>query len=199
MEENVVQRIFEPFFTTKEMGRGTGLGLAMVFGIIKNHGGNIFVKSQKGQGSTFSLYLPASDKKPVQQEKPQAAPVKGEGTVLLVDDEEIILTVSREILEHLGYTVLLARNGHEALSMYEQNRERITLVILDMIMPDMKGSQTYDGLKEIDPKVRVLLSSGYSLDGQAAELLDRGCNAFIQKPYNSAKLSEKIREVMEKP
>ncbi|OGP51705.1 MAG: hypothetical protein A2Y79_02180 [Deltaproteobacteria bacterium RBG_13_43_22] len=197
MEENIIERIFEPFFTTKEMGRGTGLGLAMVYGIIKSHGGSIFARSQKGQGSTFSIYLPASDKKMVLEEKPVQNPVRGDETVLLVDDEEVILMVTREILENLGYLVLTANNGQEAISLFQEKHQGISLVILDMIMPDIKGSQTYDQLKKIDAGVKVLLSSGYSIDGQPAQLLERGCKAFIQKPYTVSELSRKVREVLD--
>ncbi len=199
MDESIIERIFEPFFTTKEMGRGTGLGLAMVYGIIKSHGGSIFAKSQKGQGSTFSIYLPASDKKMVVEEKLNEKAVRGNETILLVDDEEVILTVTREILENLGYLVLSASNGQEAISLYQQKNKEISIVILDMIMPDLKGSQTYDQLKEIDAEVKVLLSSGYSIDGQATQLIERGCKAFIQKPYTVSELSQKVREVLEMP
>ena len=197
MDESIIERIFEPFFTTKEMGRGTGLGLAMVYGIIKSHGGSIFAKSQKGQGSTFSIYLPASDKEMVVEKKLNEKAVRGNETVLLVDDEEVILTVTREILENLGYLVLSASNGQEAISLFRQKNKEISIIILDMIMPDLKGSQTYDLLKEIDPGVKVLLSSGYSIDGQATQLIERGCKAFIQKPYTVLELSQKMREVLE--
>ncbi len=199
MDESIIERIFEPFFTTKEMGRGTGLGLAMVYGIIKSHGGSIFAKSQKGQGSTFSIYLPASDKKMVVEEKLNERAVCGDETILLVDDEEVILTVTREILENLGYQVLSASNGQDAISLYQQKNKEISIVILDMIMPDLKGSQTYDQLKEIDAGVKVLLSSGYSIDGQATQLIEKGCKAFIQKPYTVSELSQKVREVLEMP
>jgi PAS domain S-box-containing protein len=199
MDEGIIERIFEPFFTTKEMGRGTGLGLAMVYGIIKSHGGSIFAKSKKGQGSTFTIYLPATDKKMVLKGKPAEKAVRGDETILLVDDEEVILTVTREILETLGYRVLSASNGQEAISIYQQKNKNISLVILDMIMPDLKGSQTYDHLKEINTQVKVLLSSGYSIDGQATQLIEKGCRAFIQKPYTISELSKKVREILDMP
>ncbi len=197
MDESIIERIFEPFFTTKEMGRGTGLGLAMVYGIIKSHGGSIFAKSQRGQGSTFTIYLPASDKRMVLEEKPTEKTVRGSETILLVDDEEVILTVTREILENLGYRVISASNGKEAVSLFQENHQEISIVILDMIMPDLKGSQTFDLLKNIDAAVKVLLSSGYSIDGQASDLIESGCKAFIQKPYTVSELSKKVREVLE--
>jgi PAS domain S-box-containing protein len=197
IEESLLDRIFEPFFTTKEMGRGTGLGLAMVYSIIKNHGGNIFVKSQPGAGTIFTMYLPASEKELFMEEKPIGETVRGQETILLVDDEEVIRTVTKEILENLGYIVFSAANGHEAVALFKEKFKEIDLVLLDMIMPDMKGSQTYEHLKAIDSQVKVLLCSGYSVDGQAEQLLENGCNDFIQKPYTVMQLSQKVRSVLD--
>jgi len=199
MDEEILERIFEPFFTTKEMGRGTGLGLAMVYGIVKNHGGSIFAQSEKGKGSTFTLYLPASDKSVPPEEKPVPKAVRGHETILLIDDEEVVLTVTQQLLENLGYRVIPARNGQEALDRYREKRSEISLVILDMIMPDMKGSEIFEHLKKIDPAVKVLLSSGYSIDGWAGQLLEQGCKAFIQKPFSVSELSQKVREVLDRP
>jgi PAS domain S-box-containing protein len=191
-------RIFEPFFTTKEMGRGTGLGLASVYGIVKSHGGHINVYSEKGQGTTFTVYLPASRRRVEQEVKPEPAEVlKGQETILLVDDEEMIIDVGRGLLEELGYTVISAGNGPEALEAYRLNRGRIDLVIMDMIMPGMGGGETFDRLKTIDPNVKVLLSSGYSINGQASKIMERGCDGFIQKPFNIKQLSAKIREILD--
>ena len=122
--------------------------------------------------------------------------IRGTETVLLVDDEDIIIDVGKDILKTLGYKVLLARGGEEALIVYKKNQDEIDMVILDMIMPDMGGGETYDKLKEINPDIKVLLSSGYSIDGQAKDILERGCDGFIQKPYNAGKLSKKIWEVL---
>ncbi len=196
MDEKTQQRIFEPFFTTKKMGRGTGLGLASVYGIIKNHNGIIEVKSKKGQGTTFEIYLPASEKRLEEAAAEPEEIVKGPGTILLVDDEDMIIEVGSEILKALGYQVFSAKSGNEALEIYEKNKENIDVVILDMIMPGMSGGETYDNLKGIDPAVKVLLSSGYSIDGEASEILARGCNGFIQKPFNIKALSQKLREIM---
>ena len=196
MDEDTLKRIFDPFFTTKEMGRGTGLGLASAYGIIKNHGGFIDVASQKGKGTIFTIYLPASGK-PVSSEIRSADVLqKGTETILFVDDEEEILAVSEEILQTLGYQALVARNGREALEIYRNNRNSIDLVILDMIMPGMSGGETHDALRKIDPHVRVLLSSGYSLDGQANEILQRGCDGFLQKPFDITALSIKLKEIL---
>lgn len=196
MDEKTQQRIFEPFFTTKKMGRGTGLGLASVYGIIKNHNGIIEVKSKKGQGTTFEIYLPASAKRLEEKVPEEQEILKGPGTVLLVDDEDMIIEVGSEILKALGYEVLAAKSGNEAIDIYERHKDNIDVVILDMIMPGMGGGETYDNLKEIDPGVKVLLSSGYSINGEASEILERGCNGFIQKPFNIKALSQKLKEIM---
>lgn len=198
MSPEVQKRIFEPFFTTKEMGRGTGLGLASTYGIIKNHGGYINVSSELGKGSTFDIYLPASRKTPSRQ-MPQPATdavEKGTETVLLVDDEHISLEVGEEILRELGYSVLTARGGREAVEIYREHGCRIDLVVLDMIMPDMGGGRTFDALRALNPDVKVLLASGYSLSGEASKILERGCNDFIQKPFNMKQLSDKIRGIL---
>lgn len=196
MDKRTQRRIFEPFFTTKEMGRGTGLGLASVYGIIKNHGGYINVYSEKGEGTTFKIYLPASEK-----EVPGATPLpeellKGTETLLLVDDEDIIIEVGKQMLENLGYEVLPAKSGTEAIDIYTKNRDSVDMVILDMIMPDMGGEETYHKLKAINPDIKVLLSSGYSFNEKADAILEEGCNGFIQKPFDLTKLSRKIRAVL---
>ena len=198
MDEATTQRIFDPFFTTKEMGRGTGLGLASVYGIIKNHDGIIDVYSKKGEGASFTIYLPASDKQIIEEKEMPREVLKGVEIVLLVDDEDSIVDVGEEILHMMGYQVLAARSGKEAINIYQKNQATIDIVILDMIMPEMGGEETYDKLKEINPKVKVLLSSGYSIDGKAKEILEKGCDGFIQKPFTVEELSQKIREILDK-
>ena len=196
MDKRTTELIFDPFFTTKQMGRGTGLGLASAYGIIKSHGGYTHVESKKGHGSTFSTYLPASGKK-VQKVLRTAGEIpKTTGTILLVDDEDMILEVEKELLEVLGHEVLTARDGKEAVEVYKKKGDKIDLVLMDMVMPNMGGGEAYDRMKEINPRVRVLLSSGYSIDGEAREILARGCNGFIQKPYAIKELSKKIREIL---
>ncbi len=198
MDEATQQRIFEPFFTTKEMGRGTGLGLASVYGIIKNHGGFINVYSEKGVGTTFNFYLPASKDQILEQEKVLYKTVlKGSETILLIDDEDLIIDVSQNILKLLGYNVLVANDGKEAMQTYKKNQDKIDMVILDMIMPGMNGGEVYNKMIEINPDIKVLLSSGYSLNEQSAEILERGCNDFIQKPFNMMDISEKIRKILD--
>ena len=196
MDKKTQERIFDPFFTTKEMGRGTGLGLASVYGIVKGHGGYIDVDSRKGYGTTFIIYLPASSRKIHKPLETSSQPVNGAGTILLVDDEEIVLGVGVKMLENLGYTVLAAKGGREAVEVYNENKDEVDIVILDMIMPEMGGGEAFDRMKEINSNVKVLLSSGYSIDGQASEILRRGCDAFIQKPFTVKELSGRIREIL---
>ncbi len=196
MDEKIQERIFDPFFTTKEMGRGTGLGLASVYGIIQNHNGIITVNSKKDKGSTFNIYLPASDKAIKTEVEAPKHLSRGTETILLVDDEDIITDAMVELLEQIGYKVFWARSGKEAIGIYKNNKNTIDLVILDIIMPDILGGETFDRLKEMNPEIKVLLSSGYSLDGQATEIMNRGCAGFMQKPFNIKDLSVKIREVL---
>jgi PAS domain S-box-containing protein len=199
MDNEIKERIFDPFFTTKEMGRGTGLGLASAYGIINGHDGYIDVESRKGEGTTFSIYLPASEKKIAKSVDIAEKLLRGTETVLLIDDEETILDVGQALLKAMGYKVLTAKSGQEAIELYQKNQEDIIdIVILDMIMPNMSGSEVYDRMKEINPDIKVLLSSGYSVDGQATDILNRGCNGFIQKPFNINGLSAAIRQILDK-
>jgi CheY-like chemotaxis protein len=196
MDEATQQRIFEPFFTTKKIGRGTGLGLASVYGIVRNHGGIIEVYSKKGKGTTFYIYLPVSEKEIIEEKRLPEEFIRGSGIILLVDDEDRIIDVCSELLKTMGYDVLIAKSGKEAIEAYRINKEDVDMVILDMIMPDMSGGETYDKLLGTNSKIKVLLSSGYSIDGQAAEILERGCDGFIQKPFNIKELSFKINDIL---
>jgi len=197
MDAETRQKIFNPFFTTKEMSRGTGLGLASVYGIIKNHDGIIDVESRPGEGTTFTVYLPATEKRLERERQTAGQPVKGSGTVLLVDDEELILEVGAEMLRAVGYEVITAAEGRQAIEIYKEKQTEIDVVLLDMIMPTMGGGELFDHLKRINNTVRVILSSGYSLDGQASEIISRGCNGFIQKPFDIKQLSEKLHQVLQ--
>jgi PAS domain S-box-containing protein len=198
MDKEIQSKIFEPFFSTKDRGRGTGLGLASAYGIVKNHEGTISVYSEKGKGAKFNIYLPAVEK-PVEtvEEKIEAKTVVGTENILLVDDEQMILDIGKAMLAELGYHPLVARSGQDALAIYAKEKTKIDLVILDMIMPVMGGGDTYDRLKVLDSGVKVLLASGYSLSGEASHILNRGCNGFIQKPFNLEELSRKIRMVLD--
>jgi two-component system, cell cycle sensor histidine kinase and response regulator CckA len=198
MDEKTMDRIFEPFFTTKRLGKGTGLGLSSVYGMVKAHGGYIEVESKQGEGTTFNLYLPASHEE-IKEEKVLEGEMRGgTETILLVDDEGQILDVSEEMLMVLGYTVHTAPSGKKAIELYREHKDTIDMVILDMIMPDLSGGETYDQLKQINPHVRVLLSSGYSRDSQASEIGGRGGNGFIQKPFDMKDLARKIRDMLDK-
>ena len=199
MDEATLSRIFEPFFSTKEMGRGTGLGLASAFGIIKNHRGIIEARSKVGYGTTFNIYLPASEKLVKEETVTDKDLCPGTGTILLVDDEKVIIDVCRPMLEKLGYRILVAMSGKEALEIYKAEKGRIDLVILDLIMPDMRGDEVFDSLKAIDLDIKVILASGYSINSRAEDLLSRGCRAFIQKPYNISDLSQVVRKVLTAP
>ncbi len=197
MDKETQQRIFDPFFSTKDHGRGTGLGLASTYGIIKNHDGMIEVQSEKGVGAAFTIYLPASMKKVKPTASAFSTEIKqGQGTILFVDDEEIVIEVGKNLLSALGYAVITAGGGSEALEILKERAKEIDLVILDIIMPGMSGSETFDQIKKIAPAVKVLLASGYSLEGQAKAILDRGCDGFIQKPFDLYVLSNKICQVL---
>ncbi len=198
MDEAIQQRVFDPFFTTKEKERGTGLGLPSALGIIKNHGGFITLDSNPGKGSTFNIYLPASTKKMRKDIKSQEVVIPGSGTILIIDDEQMILHVGEKILQRLGYDVIIANNGNEGIDIYRKNREKVDMVILDMIMPGLSGSDTYEALKKINTDVKVLLASGYSLNGKAKAILDKGFSGFIQKPFTMEQISHKVIEILAK-
>jgi PAS domain S-box-containing protein len=189
-------RVFEPFFTTKETGRGTGLGLAAVFGTLQEHGGGIRMESAPESGTTFSLYF---------RHVPNAAPVpapeevhvhRGQGRILLVDDEPIVRTMGEELLRDMGYDVVPAVDGLEALECFERESGRFDLVILDMVMPRLNGRDTFFALRLADPEVRVLLSSGFSHGLHLREVLDAGAAGFVQKPYTRASLGRLLAEVL---
>jgi PAS domain S-box-containing protein len=197
IDEKIKDKIFDPFFTTKKFGRGAGLGLAMVYGIIKGHGGMINVDTSPGQGTTFNIYLPASQQAVVQEIAAPAKIVGGTETILVVDDEGMVLKVCGELLESIGYRVLTVESGQEALDVYMEHGKEIDLVILDMIMPGMSGAETFDRLRGMNPDIRVLLSSGYSMNSEAKHIMDQGCNGFLQKPFLLERLSGKVRELLD--
>ena len=197
MDSQIRARVFEPFFTTKEMGKGTGLGLASAYGIVKNHGGFIDLASSPGVGTRFRIYLPAMADSALPRETVDDADlIRGKGTLLVVDDEPEIREVARDMLESLGYTVRVAADGPEAVEMFRSGFREIDLVILDLIMPGMGGTEVFDKLRALDPKVKVLISSGYSQDGEAAEILSRGGRGFIQKPFRMNAISQKLGELL---
>ncbi len=199
MDEATRQRVFDPFFTTKGKGRGTGLGLASAYGIIQNHGGFINIDSKQGQGTTVTLYLPLSDKEPCRLVWTAENPAKTQKqeTILLVDDEDLILNVGKALLENLGYEVIVAKGGEQAIEYVKKKGNQVDLVILDMVMPKMDGGMTFDKIRELYPSVPFILSSGYSLDGQATRIMQKGCNGFLQKPFGLSDLSRKIRRILD--
>lgn len=197
MDNKTLKRIFEPFFTTKPKGIGTGLGLTSSYGIIKSHGGAIEVESEPGKGTRFRIYLPATTAAPAAQEQRQEDVLTGTETILIVDDEKINIAVMKEMLEMLDYHVFCAGSGQEALAVFMEKQNEIDLVVLDMILPGMSGSQTFEALRQINPQIPVILASGYNAKGEAQKILDKGCNGFIQKPFHLQDLSQKIRDILD--
>ena len=195
--DGILQKVFDPFFTTKDKGRGTGLGLASAYGIIRNHGGLITVNSEVGKGTTFIVYLPDCKEAATEDVSRETELVRGTETILLVDDEKIIIDVGSAMLQRLGYHVLTATSGQEAIAAIKKMDADIDLVILDLIMPGMDGGTTFDIIREERPDISVILSSGYSINGQATDIMHRGCNGFIQKPFNISEISMKIRKVLD--
>ncbi len=198
MGKATLERIFEPFFTTKETGQGTGLGLSMVYGVIVNHGGNITVESEVGKGTTFHIYLPATDEAAAEQRQTSSATgaMTGKGTILVVDDEDVFREMLKDVLEYLGYHVLTAENGAEGINVFKSNQPAIDLVILDMNMPVMDGRELFQALKKLAPDVKALLATGFTLDGEVQTLMDEGIMGFIQKPFRMDTISRAIDEIL---
>ena len=198
--QEVQAHIFEPFFTTKEQGRGSGMGLAMVYGIVKNHHGYIGVTSTMGVGTTMRVYLPS-----VPCEEPQARPAQvsehttGTGHVLIIDDEKEVAEAGQAILEYLGYHTTVRYSGQDALALFQDPSQQIDLVLLDMVMPDMSGSECFAELRRLRPDSKVLLCTGYDRNHAVQELLNQGVMGFLQKPYDLDELSHVCAEAMEKP
>jgi CheY-like chemotaxis protein len=202
MSASVRERIFEPFFTTKEIGKGTGLGLATVYGIVKQHNGFIQVTSEPGQGSTFRIFLPASEiaaasenHAPVTESQPALG---GDETILIAEDHDGVREMARATLESLGYRILLARDGEEAVEMFSAHRNSIGLILMDVIMPRRNGPETYEAIKAINPDVPVVFATGYSNETAAmTEIIGRGI-AVLQKPYSPRVLARRVREALDR-
>ena len=198
MHRETVEHIFEPFFTTKETGKGTGLGLAMVYGIMQLHGGHVQCYSEPGKGTVFKLYFPAaaSDSE-APEEVPAVKPRGGTETILLVDDEESIRSLGEKILRQAGYTVLTASDGIEAVEIYRAQGAEIAIVILDLIMPRMGGGQCLVELRKICNQVRVVVASGYSANGEIKEILAKGAGGFVGKPFQAGQLLAEVRRLLD--
>jgi two-component system cell cycle sensor histidine kinase/response regulator CckA len=203
MAPEIKARIFEPFFTTKEIGRGTGLGLAMVYGIIKQHEGHIHVYSEVGHGSTFRVYFPVASQVVTEEAQAVQLPLLGGTETILVGEDEVALRdLARDVLEGLGYSVLLAANGEEAVEMFEAERNKIDMMLLDVVMPRMGGHEAYERIHAISPDLPVIFMTGYSSETVQSRFLKQ--NRFVeelgapvlQKPYNVEVLGRKVREVL---
>ena len=198
MDGDTLEHIFEPFFTTKEVGEGTGLGLAMVHGIVKHHGGHIGCYSEPGRGTTFKIYFPALISDEEKEEiKVREMPRGGSETILLVDDEELIRDFGSRMLTRAGYKVITASNGKEALESYKARSDEIALVILDLIMPEMGGERSLESLLSLNPSAKVIIASGYSPDGPTKDALAAGARGFVDKPYDIRQVLEIVRSVLD--
>ncbi len=198
MDKETRQHIFEPFFTTKPVGEGTGLGMAMVYGSVKQHGGCVMCYSEPSRGTTFKLYFPALNHG-IESEHAdsEGIPAGGSETILLVDDEEFVRELGERILTKAGYTVLTAANGKKALELYKSRSEDIALVVLDLIMPEMAGKECLEEILKIDPRARTLIASGYSADASTQEAIEKGARGFVSKPYNVRRMLQIIRDVLD--
>ncbi|MBF0528643.1 MAG: response regulator, partial [Deltaproteobacteria bacterium] len=199
MDQETVLHIFDPFFTTKVIGKGTGLGLASVYGIVKAHAGFITCRSSVGQGTTFKIYLPALASKDNSSDKPaeRQAPISGIETILLVDDEADIRDFTSSALRRLGYTTITATSGEEALEIFIARKDKIDLVLLDIGMPGMGGHRCLQELLKVDQAAKVVIASGYSAEGHVKKSLEAGAAGYIGKPYQLNDLLNKIRAVLD--
>jgi len=198
MEKEILERVFEPFFTTKGRGEGTGLGLSMVFGIVKSHDGHISCNSKPGIGTVFNIYFPATEMEIAwDPEATQIMPSFGTETILFVDDEKAIRDLGKEILTSVGYKVLTASTGLEALDMYAKAQEEVSLVILDLIMPEMGGKQCLEELHKINPQLKVLIASGYCADPSTKEYPETGARGVVTKPFRMKELLQQVRKVLD--
>ena len=199
MDRETLAQVFEPFFTTKTTDKGTGLGLSMVHGTALSHGGAVTIDSEPGEGTTVTLLFPATrDSAEDVREIPASAARadEGSGLVLLVDDEPLLRKVSRQMLEGFGYSVAEAKDGREAVEVYQRRCAEIVLVILDFVMPEMDGSEAYRELKKLDPDVRVLISSGFTNDEVVDNLLVDGAVGFVEKPFDRETLAAAVAEAL---
>jgi len=202
MEPEILQRVFEPFFTTKPSGSGTGLGLSIAYGIVKQHGGHISACSEPGRGTTFKIYLPAAGECSKTEAARRSTQLRGGNeTILLADDEESLRQLSRDVLESLGYTVLTARNGEEALEIYRLEKDHIDLLLLDVVMPMLGGIDAYREIRHTGAEPPVIFATGYSSEMVGDTVNTSGVNfsliPVIQKPYTLEGLGKIVRETLD--
>jgi CheY-like chemotaxis protein len=197
MDVKTRERIFEPFFTTKESGKGTGLGLAMVYGIVKQHGGHINVYSEPGKGTTFKIYLPLV--KTEEESKPAVpTPVrKGTETVLVAEDDVSVRKLTREVLEKAGYTVIVAEDGEDALHKFIENKDAIRLLVFDVIMPKKNGQEAFREIRKVKPDIKVIFLSGYTTDLLHKDWTMEEGMTFLPKPVSPNELARKVRDVLD--
>ncbi|HTY25328.1 MAG TPA: ATP-binding protein, partial [Desulfomonilaceae bacterium] len=199
MDKETLEHIFEPFFTTKGVGKGTGLGLAMVYGIVRQHGGHVTCHSKPNEGATFKIYLPAieEDRTERKAEGEQTLPRGGTETILLVDDEDFVRDLGAKFLTRAGYTVLKAASGPEAVELYLREGNRISLIILDIIMPEMGGDKCLEEILAINPDAKIVISSGAAVEGKTKETLESGARGFVSKPFQLRDMLKTVREVLD--
>jgi len=197
MSNKTIERAFDPFYTTKEVGRGSGLGLSSAYGIIKNHEGDISLHSVEGEGTTVNVYLPRAEEILFENKIEDDQLEIGSECILLIDDEDIIIKTATRLLSTIGYTVYPEKDGLKAIDFYKNHQDSIDLILLDMVLPGIGGPEIYDTLKKINPKVKVVLMSGYNINGKASYVLEKGCDGFIQKPFSLSEISKKIRSVLD--
>jgi len=203
MDDEIQRKIFDPFFSTKTTHdqKGRGLGLSTVYGIVKNHDGFILVESNKGNGASFHICLPASDNVEVQEIIENSHDIKqmqrGSETILLVDDEQEIVNIGKNFLEKLGYKPLVAKNGVEAIEIFKIYKDEISLIVLDLIMPEMSGTQAFAEIRKIRENAKILISTGYAVDDKIEGLLNKGCQGFIRKPFSLHEFSYAVRKVLD--
>ena len=199
MDHQTLEKIFEPFFTTKAEGKGTGLGLSIVYGVVKRHGGFITCSSEPGRGTTFKIYLPALSENSVKNvdHTPDITPKGGNETILLVDDEEFVRDLAVRFLTSVGYNVITASNGREAIEIFERDKGKISLVILDLIMPEIGGLQCMEELTRIDPKVRIIIASGFAVDEDERKIIEATARGFVSKPYQVQHALDAVRKAID--
>jgi len=197
MDKATLDRVFEPFFTTKEMGRGTGLGLATVYGAVKQHNGFIYGYSEPANGTVFRLYFPVLVGSAGPREIPREEPLhRGTETILLADDYDALRATTREMLESLGYEVISAKDGAEAIRLFQENVEKIDLVLLDVVLPLHSGPEVYSQISAIRPGTKVIFASGYSAENTLLNSALQKGSRILQKPFSLRSLSQAIRDAL---